>query len=295
MSGNRKGLVLLGLLLIGVVGLAWGPTTSLDIASENQVLLQLPAAPGDRFRLTYTHSMYGGLVQDTFRLDAQRGLVLESVTANAAALEYSALWPTGYLADGTPFADGLDRDIGVLLFSVDDVGRPGLVFGDIQLDLRALFGGQGRVQLAFGHAPRLAMWWQGVRPSRVLVVDDAATGRRLWQGPILDGETFALSYRVEDYDAGVEDRYAVKRGGTLILRQAVYGSLALAGDCSIRCDVLAVQGDAGIATVDRELPDLYLDFFPSSHLSLTYRKQAIPLYALAATDGSLYLHIAPGP
>jgi len=263
------------------------------LEADGLVRVQLPVASGDHFSLTYIHSVYGVPEQDIFRLDPEAGLVLETVASSAASLEYAALWPTGYLADGTPLAQGLNRPLGTLTLWVDDVGQPSLSLGQIRLDLRALLGEEGRLNLTFSTMPRVAAWWHGEHPSLWLVAQIPGSERTIWQGPVLPGEIFALRYTVEGYAAGVEDRYAVERTGWLLLRQAAYTSLALAGDCSILCDAPTAQGDAWVVEVNRRLRDVHLRLGTAGRLTLVHRGQLVPLYTLVG-DEAVRLRVVTG-
>jgi hypothetical protein len=88
-------LVSLAGLLVGLValaGLAAQPVTLVRaVTGAGEVLACERVAPGTTVELTFTHSMYGGFVRETYRVTSEPLLARESIVAeHAAAAEYYA-------------------------------------------------------------------------------------------------------------------------------------------------------------------------------------------------------------
>ncbi len=284
----RAVLAAASLLIAVVFALARSPY--LVISSDGEVLVRYPVGADDSLELDYTHSIYDVPVHEVYRLTADRGLILTSAASSAAALEYSALWPTGYLPDGTPYV-ALERTIGALELSVDRVGRPKVSFHDTRLDLGVLLGAEGRVRIAQTSEPVFTSWLDSVFRTHTLVAESVESGGRLWEAPVLAGELFAISYTVATYSEMIQETFAIGRDNSLTLRQASYGSGALAADCSVQCDRLfRTDTDFGL---ERSVPFLVVRLPLASHLVLQYRGTSVSL--ASDNQGAVRLRIIDGP
>lgn len=128
-------LVLGGAAATGLLaGTAAQPQAALDVRDldgAGRRVAVLPLGVEGRFVLTFTHSMYGGMVAETFRVvGAPPRLVRESVrTETGGAADYYGLYGNvrregaGWVVDVPPL------EVSRLVVQVDAIGRPRLLPG----------------------------------------------------------------------------------------------------------------------------------------------------------------------
>jgi hypothetical protein len=122
----------------------------------------------------------------------------------------------------------------------------------------------------------------GLAPTHTLQVSDPVTGRVLWSAPVQIGDTFTLAYVNIAYDTPTEERYRVQKGGALVLYQVAYGSQALAGDCSIACDLLVKEGAWWTQQLSRELPSLDVRLDRGGEHAVVFKGERVVLSRLDA-------------
>lgn len=123
---------------------------------DGRVILCQPVREGDRFVLSYTHSMYGGEVREEYAATGDGQLRrLSMTTANAAAADYYAYTAT-VVREGERFrVEVPPASFRELVVRVDRVGQPRLAIGGDTLSLFAAMGDDHRVRLAI---ERSAVW-----------------------------------------------------------------------------------------------------------------------------------------
>lgn len=89
---QRAAGAILALVLIALPGILLQPGLVVSVTTDDgHVLVCTRAGRGDRLMLTFTHSMFGGDVRETYRINSEGVLIRERmVTDNAAAAEYYA-------------------------------------------------------------------------------------------------------------------------------------------------------------------------------------------------------------
>lgn len=153
-------LLLAGLLLVAV---PWPGHTWLTVAdlTTGRPLFAAALADGAVVRLTWTNSLFGLRVEEGYTLRDGR-LIQTAVTFAdpsgaapplAAAADLEDLYHTG----GPFTVQGLERPLDTVIFLVSEVGRPQLTLAGRTLDLKAMVGFGGRVQLRVRPA-HLADW-----------------------------------------------------------------------------------------------------------------------------------------
>jgi hypothetical protein len=138
------------MLLLIVALLAWRllPAETVVTATDLTDGRVIVCRPGQPMTLVFTHSMYGGDVEETFLPRQGNRLVrVKMTTANAAAAEYYA-----YVAPVAPEGDRFRLDVPPAVYDevivrVDDVGRHRLRFAGDEIDLLTQAGNRHRVQL----------------------------------------------------------------------------------------------------------------------------------------------------
>lgn len=89
---RRLVVIVAAVVLVSAIGVAIQPRWSLVAQTDAGVIGCWRVVPGDRFTISFTHSMYGGFVRETWEIDAD-GTVhrADFVTENAASAEYYAV------------------------------------------------------------------------------------------------------------------------------------------------------------------------------------------------------------
>lgn len=117
-------------------------------AGDGRLLARWPVVDGQVLTLTFTHSMYGGDVREDYRVDPRQGLVLVSVTARQAALDYYAL-PVS-TGTGEYRTAVVERPLGVIRVRADRIGQHRLTYGDYEMSLVEAAGDEVAVWLGVG-------------------------------------------------------------------------------------------------------------------------------------------------
>ncbi len=153
-------LLLTGLLLLAVPrpGHTW--LTVADLTT-GRPLFAAALADSAVIRLTWTNSLFGLRVEESYTLRGGR-LIQTAVTfadpAGAAPPAVAAADLADLYHTGGPFTvQGLERPLDTVIFLVSEVGRPQLILAGRTLDLKAMVGFGGRVQLRARPA-HLADW-----------------------------------------------------------------------------------------------------------------------------------------
>ena len=124
------------LVAIALISLAVQPVTVLRVAThDGGTLVCRRVAPGDTVTLVFTHSMYGGEVRETWRVEGDRLARVAIETDNAAAAEY-------YATDGDVERTGDGFEViapplatDTLPIRIDQIGDHRLRFGDDSVSL----------------------------------------------------------------------------------------------------------------------------------------------------------------
>lgn len=132
-------------LALTVLSLPTAPVVTATDLTDGRVILCASSQP---VTLVFTHSMYGGDVEETF-VPHQDGRIIriKMTTANEAAAEYYA-----YVAPVVREGDRFRVDVppaayDEVIVRVDDVGRHRLRVADQEIDLLAAAGNGHRVKL----------------------------------------------------------------------------------------------------------------------------------------------------
>jgi hypothetical protein len=124
------------LAAIVLVGVLLQPVNVLTMATDNgSVLACRRMQPGSTATLVFTHSMYGGEVRETWRVD---GSMLDRVrieTDNAAAAEYYAFDGKVEATEGGFEVFSPPLQTGALPVRVDQIGQHRLRFGADEVSL----------------------------------------------------------------------------------------------------------------------------------------------------------------
>jgi hypothetical protein len=125
---------------------------------EGTQLSCVALSPGDLVTLSFTHSMYGGFVQETYALDDDGRLARQTiVTENAAAAEYYATDGRvrqvrgGYEVLAGPFVTV------ELVVRVDGVGNHRLQVSDMDWPLFEILGEPAQVRISGDRIPRIRL------------------------------------------------------------------------------------------------------------------------------------------
>jgi hypothetical protein len=150
--------VILGTLWMLVA--AWlQPVSTLQVTTGDGVRLSCVAlSPGDNLTLSFTHSMYGGFVRETYAVDANGHLVRQSfITEYAASAEYYATdGRVRHVADGYEvIADPFATD--ELVIRVDGIGRHRMQVAGMEWPLFELLGEPAQVRISGDRIPRFRM------------------------------------------------------------------------------------------------------------------------------------------
>jgi hypothetical protein len=144
--------------IVILVGVLLTPVTIMQaITAEGEPLVCARVHPDTSMVLTYTHSMFGGKVWETYRLGDDDALRRTRMMAErAAAAEY-------YAWDGAVAAvdDGYEvlvpeQEFDALAIRVDQIGNHRLEIGGESYDLASMVDGSARVWLEITSQPLLA-------------------------------------------------------------------------------------------------------------------------------------------
>lgn len=150
-------------LLLAVVAIvSMGLTTSVTAVrvvrtEDRSVVACHRVAPGTRVDLTFTHSMYGGDVTESWRVAGDLLERVDILTDNAAAAEYYA-WDGRVEHAGDRFrVVTAPLQEPALVVRVDRIGQHRLMIGEETLDLVSIIDGSAQVRIEPVSAPA----WQG--------------------------------------------------------------------------------------------------------------------------------------
>lgn len=140
--------------LVALVGVAAQPVMVVRaVTGEGTTLVCERVAPGDSVAFTFTHSMYGGFVRETYRVTPDALLARQQIVAeHAAAAEYYATdGRTRQVADGyevlaAPYATAS------LVIRVDARGDHWLTIGATRHHLAGMLDDPTQVRLAVERA-----------------------------------------------------------------------------------------------------------------------------------------------
>jgi hypothetical protein len=144
-------------LAVAVVGMLLLPVSvARVVTADGDTLACRRLGRGDAVTLVFTHSMYGGEVRETWRVDGGTMARQRIVTDNAAAAEY-------YATDGEtrPVAGGYEviappLRVRALPFRIDQVGRHRLRIGDGEISLADRVDGSIGATLSAAQVPLVA-------------------------------------------------------------------------------------------------------------------------------------------
>ena len=149
-------MIAVGLVAIVVIaGLAMTPVTMVSVTGANgQAIVCARVDRESSIALTFTHSMYGGDVTETYRLTDSATLLRTSIqTDNAAAAEYYA-WDGAVRAEGDRFEVVVpDQVFSSLPVRVDQIGNHRLMVDETSVDLAAIVDGSEGVRLSLVTPP----------------------------------------------------------------------------------------------------------------------------------------------
>jgi hypothetical protein len=149
--------IILIMALAGMLVMALQPVSLLRVESgEVELVICARVDAETPVTLTFTHSMFGGDVTETYVVDRDGALVRQRiVTGNAAAAEY-------YATDGRvrPVTEGYEVLAGpfstdTLVIRVDETGDHRLVVGSSAWRLFDMFGEPAQVRISGDRAPRI--------------------------------------------------------------------------------------------------------------------------------------------
>ncbi len=148
--------IAIGLVAIVVMaGLAMTPVTAVTVTAEDgQAIVCMRVDRESTIALTFTHSMYGGDVTETYRLTDSATLLRTSIlTGNAAAAEYYA-WNGAVRVHGERFEVVVpDQEFTALPVRVDQIGQHRLTVDETSGDLAAMVDGSEGVRLSLVTRP----------------------------------------------------------------------------------------------------------------------------------------------
>lgn len=146
---------LLGMLMAAL----FQPVSVLRVTTgEDTHLSCVTLSPGDTVTLSFTHSMYGGFVRETYALDDDGRLDRQRiVTEHAASAEYYATdgrvrqAPDGYEVIAGPFATD------ELVIRVDGIGNHRLRVSELDWPLFEILGEPAQVRISGDRIPRIRL------------------------------------------------------------------------------------------------------------------------------------------
>jgi hypothetical protein len=148
---------LAALIGVAVIGVLLQPVSVLRvITNDGDVLACRRMGRGDAVTLVFTHSMYGGEVRETWRVDGDVLVRVDIVTDNAAAAEYYATdgetrrVPGGFEVVAPPLRAE------TLPFRIDQIGDHRLRFGDEEISLADRVEGSAGARMSATQVPLIA-------------------------------------------------------------------------------------------------------------------------------------------
>lgn len=146
---RKLALLIGGLALLMLPGNLTPPDMSVQVRDESgEIVICLPANPGDSVLLQFTHSMYGGYVRETWRILPNQ--MLERVrfaTENAASAEYYATDGSSYRAEDGYVVPTDPLTQTELVVRVNARGNHILTVGDRPVNLAEAFDTSAQVRI----------------------------------------------------------------------------------------------------------------------------------------------------
>jgi len=168
---SRRSLWIFGLIALALIAAALFLSSSsfvlcIRAASEGQDLARIPVAPGDRFEVKYTHSMFGVPQVETFSIAPDGHFLLEKVSfgSQAAALYYDPS-PRQALTfrDGFWVLRGDGTNYSVLRYRVSPGTGHVLTVKERRVDLSRTVTGPGElIEVKMEERPRIAQDLSGL-------------------------------------------------------------------------------------------------------------------------------------
>ncbi len=154
---RRHTIAILMMAIVALIGVLMSPVALVRVTSENGVaILCERVSRSSRIALTFTHSMYGGNVTETFTPGDRNTIERTSiVTDNAAAAEYYAWDGAVRENDGQYEVIVPDQVFGALPIRVDDIGNHQLAIDEETYSLVGMVEGSTRVWLGITTRPLL--------------------------------------------------------------------------------------------------------------------------------------------
>lgn len=145
------------LLAITAIGALAQPVQVVTVRTDDgNVLVCRQVAPGSSATLVFTHSMYGGEVRETWRVDGDRLDRVRIVTDNAAAAEYYATdGETRRVAGGYEVITPPMR-VEALPFRIDHIGNHRLRLSGEEISLAREIDGSAGAALTSSQVPLIA-------------------------------------------------------------------------------------------------------------------------------------------
>lgn len=141
--------------IVAVAGLLMTPVTVMTATGETGGVIACERVDRDAtIALTFTHSMYGGDVTETYQpSDAGQLLRTSILTDNAAAAEYYA-WDGAVEQNGGGFEVAVpDREFASIAVRVDRIGNHRLAIDQGTWFLASMVDGSERVRLSLATRP----------------------------------------------------------------------------------------------------------------------------------------------
>jgi hypothetical protein len=145
------------ILAVALLGVLAQPVPVLRVVTADGAVLTCRAmGRGDTATLVFTHSMYGGEVRETWRVDGDALARERIVTENAAAAEYYATdGATRRVAGGYEvIAPPLRAE--ALPFRIDDIGDHRLRLGGDEIALAEMVDGSAGATMSAAQVPLIA-------------------------------------------------------------------------------------------------------------------------------------------
>ena len=168
---SRRSVWTFGLIAVFLIAAALFLSSSSYIlciraSSEGKDLARIPVAPGDRFEMKYTHSMFGVPQVETFSIEPDGHFRLEKVSfgSQAAALYYDPA-PRQPLTfrDGFWVLPGDGTDYSVLRYRVSPGTGHVLTVKDRKVDLSRTVTAPGElIEVKMEESPRIAQALSGL-------------------------------------------------------------------------------------------------------------------------------------
>lgn len=144
-------------LTIVAIGALAQPVQVMAVAtSDGRTLVCRRVDPGETVTLVFTHSMYGGEVRETWRVDGNHLDRVRIVTDNAAAAEYYAIDGKTRRVDGGFEVIVPPLRAGSLPFRIDHIGNHRLRFGGEEVSLASEVEGSAGATLTASQTPLVA-------------------------------------------------------------------------------------------------------------------------------------------